>query len=67
MMSCRYKDYDPVRLAEGGGDWLEEEPNPSLSPKAVRTFFFDVFRVVVVAAAVVVVREEAILDPWCIY
>lgn len=46
VMSCRYKDYDPVRLAESGGDWLEEEPNPSLSPKAVSilTFFLNMFR-----------------------
>lgn len=37
MMSCKYADYDPACLAAaGGGDWLEERPNPSLSPKAVR-------------------------------
>lgn len=44
VMSCRYADYDPMRLG-GGADssdsggtlgWLEEYPNPSLSPKAVR-------------------------------
>ncbi|CAM9622814.1 unnamed protein product [Ectocarpus sp. 8 AP-2014] len=36
MMSCKYADYDPACLAAaGGGDWLEERPNPSLSPKAV--------------------------------
>lgn len=32
MMSCRYSDYDPDRL---NGEWLEEYPNASLSPKAV--------------------------------
>ena len=35
MMSCKYADYDPARLAAAGGDWLEEYPNASLSPKAV--------------------------------
>ena len=36
MMGCRLADYDPARLAADGGEWLEEYPNPSLSPKAVR-------------------------------
>lgn len=36
MMSCNYADYDPAYLGAAGGDWLEERPNPSLSPKAVR-------------------------------
>ena len=36
MMGCRLADYDPARLAAEGGEWLEEHPNPSLSPKAVR-------------------------------
>lgn len=43
VMSCRYADYDPARLgggsdsggSGGGMGWLEEYPNPSLSPKAV--------------------------------
>lgn len=35
MMGCRLADYDPARLAAEGGEWLEEYPNPSLSPKAV--------------------------------
>ncbi|CAM9355964.1 unnamed protein product [Scytosiphon promiscuus] len=35
MMSCKYADYDPAYLGAAGGDWLEERPNPSLSPKAV--------------------------------
>ena len=35
MMSCKYADYDPARLTAAGGDWLEEYPNASLSPKAV--------------------------------
>lgn len=40
VMSCKYADYDPARLAAAGGDWLEENPNPSLSPKAVSFFCF---------------------------
>lgn len=36
MMGCRLADYDPTRLAAEGGGWLEEHPNPLLSPKAVR-------------------------------
>lgn len=45
VMSCRYADYDPARLASGGGDWLEEHPNPSLSPKAVScaSLFYSLF------------------------
>lgn len=39
MMSCKYADYDPARLAAAGGDWLEERPNTSLSPKAASAFF----------------------------
>lgn len=35
VMSCKYRDYDPERLAAGDGEWLEEHPSPSLSPKAV--------------------------------
>lgn len=42
VMSCKLADYDPARLAAeagGAGEWLEENPNPSLSPKAVRQAF----------------------------
>ncbi|CAN0078026.1 unnamed protein product, partial [Hapterophycus canaliculatus] len=38
MMSCKYADYDPAYLGAAGGaggDWLEDRPNSSLSPKAV--------------------------------
>lgn len=43
VMSCKYADYDPASLLTAGGDWLEERPNPSLSPKAVRSYFLIFF------------------------